>query len=198
MHTALFKFATWQGNLVIKIPKNITNNSSITSILFSPSRITWGKTARLKIRLKIMESDRPNLIHHNTRETEVSKKTSWDVAISRGAVISIILENPQEKWELWGDQVLKGSDTRLVVMWLKTQWQERIPPRRLEGKNRPACVGMIGKIRQQLWNPLQKRWRCLESKVPSRMEQIPQESVHFWQGREASASKYPRCWNKFL
>ena len=68
-----------------------------------------------------MESDRPNLIHHNTRETEVSKKTSWDVAISRGAVISIILENPQEKWELWGDQVLKGSDTRLVVMWLKTQ-----------------------------------------------------------------------------
>ena len=168
MHTALFKFATWQGNLVIKILKNITNNSSITSILFSPSRITWGKTARLKILLQILESACHIFINHNTRKTEGRKETSWDVALVCGAVISIIPENPQEKWELWGDQVLKGSDTRRVVRWLKTQWQERIPPRRLEGKNRPACVGMIGKIRQQLWNPLQKRLRCWEIKVPSR------------------------------
>ena len=39
MSTSIYKVTTSQGNLVIKPPKNITNNSSITSILSSSPHI---------------------------------------------------------------------------------------------------------------------------------------------------------------
>ena len=66
--TALLKVTTWQGKSVIKNTNNITNNSSITSILSSPSHRTWGKMDTLKIPSDRRYGEHQQLLRHETRK----------------------------------------------------------------------------------------------------------------------------------
>ena len=51
------------------------------------------------------------------------------------------------------------------------------------------------KSRLPLQNPLWKRWRYWKRKGPSRTDCTPQLIVQIRHGWEASARKYPRCWD---
>ena len=121
---------------------------------------------------------------------------SQDVARNRGSVLLRTTENPENQQEFWDNkEPPERISSRRAVRHSNTWRQERIYPKRSDGKETPASAEAIEKIRWPLCNPLRKRRKHWRRKWPSRTERIPQATVQIIHGWKASVRKYPRCCN---
>ena len=104
MYTALFKVTTWQGKLVIKNPKNSTNNI-IRSPLFNYILLTEHEEKRLQNKYHHREGKRSHwdLLSHRTMKQECRENNSQYIAWSLKAVpprtLETLLNKETKGWE---------------------------------------------------------------------------------------------------